>query len=349
MIRLAKELPYFRWYPADAESDSKYASLDLAELGLYHRCLNHAWLNNGIPDDLTELSRELRIPEKEVRRLWPRVSRCFVVSPDMRARNPRQEEERRMAVSKSDKASSSATAGQKNEPGFIYLATRASDGAVKIGSTNNVARRIAQLKYRYRAESITLTDSFRVEDMCRSESEIHASVADKRVAGEWYAITDEDKTAITLWGDKEGDSQYHPSPRAYESESVSESKDLPVPKTTKTENTTLPRWVLDEHYQIFAKVAREFWRDLIDEDLSGWYWEWTNLDSEQKQLAITRVRQRIESGQPFQKVFKFTYFSRGEWKREVLVSAVPPQPKGEAYKTYVDPYKHLIGVKNGTE
>lgn len=103
---MSRELPYFRWYPKDAESDSKYTSLSLPELGLYHRCMNHSWLNDGIPEDVEEISRELRITLADTNRYWPRVSKCFVRSEDDgRQRNPRQEIERNHAISKSEKAS----------------------------------------------------------------------------------------------------------------------------------------------------------------------------------------------------------------------------------------------------
>lgn len=109
VCHLAKLLPYFRWYPADAESDAKYAAMTLSELGLFHRCLNHAWLNDGLSSSVEEMSRELRISEKEIRPLWSRVSKCFVPSAvDDRVRNNRQEEERSHAVSKSSKSSDAA-------------------------------------------------------------------------------------------------------------------------------------------------------------------------------------------------------------------------------------------------
>jgi len=125
---MAKELPYFRWYPKDAESDSKYSSMTLAELGLFHRCLNHSWLNDGIPSELSELSRELRISEREIKRHWPRVSRCFVTSAnDARGRNLRQEEERSYALTKSERSTNAVRARYErnadvgtNEPPRAY-------------------------------------------------------------------------------------------------------------------------------------------------------------------------------------------------------------------------------------
>lgn len=101
-----KTLPYFRWYPADAETDAAYLSLTEAELGLFHRCLNHSWMNGGIPANSKDLAAALRISERTINRLWPKVSRMFSASTSIPEKllNPRQEEERTYATTKSERA-----------------------------------------------------------------------------------------------------------------------------------------------------------------------------------------------------------------------------------------------------
>lgn len=154
---MAKELPYFRWYPKDAESDSKYASMTLAELGLYHRCLNHSWMNDGIPSEVSELSRELRISEREIRRHWPRVSRCFVTSVnDERGRNPRQEEERSYALTKSERSTNAVrsrygrnTDVDTNAPPHAYE----SDSESGSSSSSEVSLRAKKLEKNGEAKS----------------------------------------------------------------------------------------------------------------------------------------------------------------------------------------------------
>jgi hypothetical protein len=74
---------------------------------------------------------------------------------------------------------------------------------------------------------------------------------------------------------------------------------------------------IDEQWTEFCGIAKGFWLDLIPEDLSGWRFAWSAMDFEAKTLAIRRLNERIAAGQPFQKVFKPTYFTRGEWKRPV--------------------------------
>lgn len=102
---MPKELPYFRWYPADAESDFRYSALSLPELGLFHRCLNFSWLNEGLPADPMEIGRSLRVSVRDIKALWPRVSECFELR-DGRAYNRRQEEERAHARTKSERNTS---------------------------------------------------------------------------------------------------------------------------------------------------------------------------------------------------------------------------------------------------
>lgn len=99
-------LPYYRWYPADAEGDDFYASLTDAEGWTYHRLLNRSWMNDGIPADLNELARILHRPRKYVDRVWERLAGRWVPSPrdPNKLINPRQERERAYAITKSERA-----------------------------------------------------------------------------------------------------------------------------------------------------------------------------------------------------------------------------------------------------
>jgi uncharacterized protein YdaU (DUF1376 family) len=99
-----KPLPYFRWYPSDAQSDLKYRSLTRAERGLFHDALDFAWMNDGLPDNEGAIGRALNMTVKELKTIWPSVRDCFPKSEDGRLRNKRQEEERNYARTKSEKA-----------------------------------------------------------------------------------------------------------------------------------------------------------------------------------------------------------------------------------------------------
>jgi len=117
---MAKALPYFRWYPADAETDEAYSALNDLELGFFHRCLNRAWLNNGLPSDPDEISRIMKVEREYLDKVWPRVSKMFKPQVDDLSRivNRRQEEERNAALDKSEKnkrvGNANATRGKRD-------------------------------------------------------------------------------------------------------------------------------------------------------------------------------------------------------------------------------------------
>jgi uncharacterized protein YdaU (DUF1376 family) len=227
-VRGVKRLPYFKMYPADADTDENFRLMSFEERGLYWTLLNHCWLNDGLPDSPADIRGLFRVPQKDFDRIWPRVSKCFDVV-DGRLRNRRQEKERKEAREKCLKASkSSAFSSERNQPGFIYLIRRDSDRAVKIGSALDVPRRLAQLKYKHRSDdygSLSLVFSGSVSDMGGSEVKIHRLYDSRRVNGEWFSLSEEEIAQITLYitpkGDMRGDGGDHPRLRA--SASVSES------------------------------------------------------------------------------------------------------------------------------
>ncbi len=83
--------------------------MDDADIGFYIRCLNHAWINGGIPADPKERARVLRTRLDTANKRWERVGKCFLKStlyPDSLI-NLRQETERSLASLKSLKAAES--------------------------------------------------------------------------------------------------------------------------------------------------------------------------------------------------------------------------------------------------
>jgi uncharacterized protein YdaU (DUF1376 family) len=99
------KLPFYSMYPSDFDVHEAVRGMTDAEVGFFVRCLNHAWMNEGIPADEEELERVIpgKRSEEEFKRIWKRVSRCFVQVGD-RLVNPRQEEERAEAKERSKKS-----------------------------------------------------------------------------------------------------------------------------------------------------------------------------------------------------------------------------------------------------
>jgi len=99
-----EKLPYYKMWVADAEVDENFRAMNDTELGFYWRCLNHSWINLGLPLDPGERARALRTSRKAADKHWLRVGRCFAENGD-RYFNRRQEKERIRAREKSGKCS----------------------------------------------------------------------------------------------------------------------------------------------------------------------------------------------------------------------------------------------------
>lgn len=130
-----KALPYFQWYPSDADTDENFRAMSDEEIGFYVRCLNHAWMNDGLPVDPEERSRILKTPLKIANSRWVRVGRCFQEIAG-RYVNRRQEEERTKAQTKSESATKSVRSRYERRANVALRASESesvSDSSVNSG------------------------------------------------------------------------------------------------------------------------------------------------------------------------------------------------------------------------
>jgi uncharacterized protein YdaU (DUF1376 family) len=67
--------------------------MDDREFGFFVRCLNHSWVNGGLPGNIDELAKVLGRSKHHLARVWPVVSQCFELK-DGRYYNIRLEAER---------------------------------------------------------------------------------------------------------------------------------------------------------------------------------------------------------------------------------------------------------------
>lgn len=100
------KLPFYSLYPSDFDQDEAIRGMTDEEVGFYVRCLNHAWINNGLPPEHEEIERVIpgRRDHEAFERIWKRVSRCWVLIHTQggpRLVNARQEDEREKAAEKS--------------------------------------------------------------------------------------------------------------------------------------------------------------------------------------------------------------------------------------------------------
>lgn len=130
------KLPFFKWYPADCDTDENVRQMTDAELGFYIRCLNHAWLNNGLPADPQERARALRTNKAHADRYWNRVGKCFETDPSTPGRlfNPRSKSEMCKANLKSVKAAESVK-HRYDRRSNVALRASDSDSVHRFGSS----------------------------------------------------------------------------------------------------------------------------------------------------------------------------------------------------------------------
>ena len=76
---------------------------------------------------------------------------------------------------------------KRRRAGHIYLFFDGSE-LYKIGLAQDVARRLKQVRRRYRNESITLLHYFLADDMDRAEQGLHVRYSDRRRHDEWFAL-----------------------------------------------------------------------------------------------------------------------------------------------------------------
>jgi uncharacterized protein YdaU (DUF1376 family) len=104
-----KKLPYMKWYPSDFETDEDVRLMSNEEIGFYLRCLNHAWMHDGLPVDPFLLARLFRESTDDFERLWAAVGRKFYPDPQSgRLVNRRQIDDKLESEEKSNRNRQSA-------------------------------------------------------------------------------------------------------------------------------------------------------------------------------------------------------------------------------------------------
>lgn len=84
---------------------------------------------------------------------------------------------------------------KKTDAGFVYL-LRSEHGHYKIGRAKNVRNRHQMIGTKMPFK-VDLIHTIACEDYINAERMMHAAFAEKRLNGEWFALTDEDVKVIT--------------------------------------------------------------------------------------------------------------------------------------------------------
>jgi hypothetical protein len=147
-----KDLPYFRWWVARAETDDNYRAMTDQELGFYHRCLNLAWVNGGLPADLDALARLMRVRRSYLDKLWPAVGKCWFEN-DGKLLNRVQESEREHVISKSLSAAESAKVRYERSASALRTHYHARYDSVSVSSSQKTEEQKIPLRARPRFET----------------------------------------------------------------------------------------------------------------------------------------------------------------------------------------------------
>lgn len=146
--------PAFQFYPKDFLSSSKVARMSLTEIGVYMLLLSHAWLNGGLPTEVTEIAKLVKVPVPRFVKMWQgALSECFEHQHgrlvNVRLEHERQKQaDHREAQSQRGKASAAARSQRKaNQTATVVEPAlqpeRNSSSAVSVlpSATNRTPRR----------------------------------------------------------------------------------------------------------------------------------------------------------------------------------------------------------------
>lgn len=119
---MKEKAPAFQFYPADFLSSSKVARMTLTEIGAYTVLLCHAWLDDGLPTQVPEIAKLVRMSPARFEKLWAgALSECFQEC-DGKLLNIRLERERdKQASRRSRQALNGALGGRPRKThGFSH-------------------------------------------------------------------------------------------------------------------------------------------------------------------------------------------------------------------------------------
>lgn len=196
--------PAFQFYPGDWLQDASLRMCSIGARGLWIDmiCLMHQGSPYGhlkVKDKViteVELARlsggelgEVKcwLSEMEDAGVFSRTDEGVIFS-----RRMTQDERLREARSSGGKEGGNPKLkGGYNKEGFVYAMRRSSDGAVKIGISQDPAKRLYKVRAQFPADEIKVIGKAYVQDMGAKEQDLHTLFASKK-SGEWFSLTDQE-------------------------------------------------------------------------------------------------------------------------------------------------------------
>lgn len=107
MAKKKEKSPAYQYYPKDMETDEVVKLMNNRQRGIYHRLLDHNWLEGSIPAEIGHLATLVHENLKDFEAMWPLISKKFR-KKGSRLTNPRQERERKKQKTFSKKQADAA-------------------------------------------------------------------------------------------------------------------------------------------------------------------------------------------------------------------------------------------------
>lgn len=204
------KMPAFQFYPADWLSDIAVNALTYEQQGIWFRliCLMHESSQRGklilngkamCDEDIARvLGLNNQIGSSVIATLLNKgvASRCEETGALMNRRMVRDEDQRRDQRDHGKLGGNPKLCAGYNKPGFLYAAQRSSDGAVKIGISEQPAKRLYKLRYQQK-QPVEMLGFMHVEDMGKAEAAMHQKY-NHCASGEWFALTDSERSTLVF-------------------------------------------------------------------------------------------------------------------------------------------------------
>lgn len=202
--------PWMKWFPSDWRADPKLRACDpltryvwMEMIGLMHEAEPYGHLViAGKPISPETLSNLIGVPLKAVKAALRDLDEHAVYSLTddgiiFSRRMVRDDTKAKVQRDYGKEGGNPKLTVHYNKPGFVYLFERQSDGAIKIGISNNPDRRVSKVRQQYPGDTITVLDKAAVLDMGASEATLHAKF-EARKSGEWFALEADERRELLV-------------------------------------------------------------------------------------------------------------------------------------------------------
>lgn len=201
--------PAFQFYPGDWLRDTALRSCSIGARGLWidMLCLMHEGepyghlkvSNKIIKVDV--LARMVGESLSRVRSWLTELEEAGVYSVDdedciYSRRMVRDEALRDSRAAGGKEGGNPKLMGGYNKPGHLYVMQRSNDLAIKIGISKEPSKRLYKIRQQFPGIEVSILAALPVEDMGAAEAELHLLYAQRKIAGEWFALTKDELDSL---------------------------------------------------------------------------------------------------------------------------------------------------------